>query len=251
MSPPDGTYNGVHTLFATFTSDNGADPTYTAVTFTVTCTLTSYTMPTAPADGDGTYDLSYIVYENPLTIDLSTLSYTENPTCGYTITTAITWTGLDTDFMTKDPNNDSLITVFTSNKAKADNSPYTLTYQRVITVTSAGQTGTTVFLDGTSDKLTFQVTVTDPCVAATFVDPTLTSLTVQDGGTASETFTEATDSVDASNTVSGLCLDRNYRVVDANTGTPNAVSWIAVAKDNPSIDTHTITATPADTSLGG
>lgn len=57
-------------------------------------------MPSAPADGVGGFDLSYIVYEAPLTIDLSTLAYTENPTCGYTITTAITWTGLDTTFMT-------------------------------------------------------------------------------------------------------------------------------------------------------
>ena len=95
-------------------------------------------MPTTPADNDGTYDLSYIVYEAPLPIDLSTLAYTENPTCGYTITTAVTWTGLDTSFMTQDANNPSLITISTSNKVKADSSPYTLTYQRVITVTSAG-----------------------------------------------------------------------------------------------------------------
>ena len=93
--------------------------------------------------------------------------------------------------------------------------------------------------------------MTDPCVAATINDPTLTAITVQDGATVTETFTEATDSVDASNTVAGYCGDRNYRVVDANTGTPNAVTWISVSKDTPSIDTHTITASPADTSLGG
>jgi hypothetical protein len=81
-----------HTLFATYTSDNGPDLTYTALKITVACTLTSYTMPSAPSEP--TFDLSYIVFDAPLTIDLSTLAYTENPTCYYTTTSAITWTGL-------------------------------------------------------------------------------------------------------------------------------------------------------------
>ena len=62
-------------------------------------------------------------------------------------------------------------------------------------------------------------------------------------------FTEATDSVDAANSVKGLCGDRNYRVVDANTGSINAISWISITKDDPSIDTHKITFTPLDQSL--
>ena len=247
ISPPDGTYNGQHTLFATYTTDNGPDHTYTALTFTVTCTLTSYTMPSTPAEP--TFDLSYIVYADPMIIDLSTLSYTENPTCNYAITTAITWTGIDTSFMTQDANNLSYIAVSTSDKTKASGSPYTLTYQRTLTVTSAGQTGTTVFLDQAGDILTFQVTVTDPCVDATFTDPTLTSMTVQNGGTSTSTFTEATDSVDATYPVDGLCGDRDYGVYDSNTGTPTAISWVSVTKDSPSIDTHTITADPRDTAL--
>ena len=97
-----------HTLFATYTSDNGPDPTYTAMKFTVSCTLTSYTMPAVPAEP--TFDLSYIVYDPPLTIDLSTLVYTENPTCYYSTSTAITWTGLPS-FMVQDVNNPSLITI--------------------------------------------------------------------------------------------------------------------------------------------
>lgn len=116
-----------HTLFATFTSDNGPDLTYTAMVITVSCTLTSYTMPTTPAEP--TFDLSYIIYKDPITIDLSTLAYTENPTCNYAITTAITWTGLPS-FMVQDANNPSLVTISTSDKTKAASSPYALTYQR-------------------------------------------------------------------------------------------------------------------------
>ena len=181
-------------MFATFTTDNGPDHTYTAIRFTVTCTLTAYTEPTTPAEP--TFDLSYIVYDGPLTVDLSTLAYTENPTCGYTITNAYTWTGIDTTFMKQDANNLSLITLQSSDKTKASGSPYTMTYQRAITVTSAGQTGTTVFLNGALDVLTFQISVTDPCVAATITDPTLSAMTVQNGATATLSFAEAVDSVD-------------------------------------------------------
>lgn len=47
----------------------------------------------------------------------------------------------------------------------------------------------------------------------------------------------------------GLCGDRNYEVVDANTGSPNAIAWITVTKDLTAIDTHTITFNPDDISL--
>jgi len=123
------------------------------------------------------------VYATPTVIDLSKLSYVQSPTCGYTSTEAITWTGLQTTFMKQDTQNPSMITISTSDKSKAAGSPYTLTYQRVLTVTSAGQTGTTVFRNAASDKLTFQVTVTDPCVTATINAPTLTSISVQNGKT--------------------------------------------------------------------
>ena len=93
-------------------------------------------MPSTPTEP--TFDLSYVIYDEPMVIDLSTLSYTENPTCGYSITTTITWTGLDATFMTQDTNNLSYVTVASSDKTKAAGSPYSLTYQRQIDVTSAG-----------------------------------------------------------------------------------------------------------------
>ena len=91
--------------------------------------------------------------------------------------------------------------------------------------------------------------MTDPCVAATFVDPTIGAMTVQNGATATEDFLETTDSVDAINVIVGLCGDRNYGIYDGNTGTPNVISWMSIAEDTPSVGTHRITATPLDTSL--
>ena len=93
--------------------------------------------------------------------------------------------------------------------------------------------------------------MTDPCVGATFTDPTLGAITVQNGATVTASFTEATDSVDAINSVAGLCGDRNYGIYDGNTGTPNLLTWVTVTKDDPSIDTHKITASPDDITLVG
>ena len=99
------------------------------MTFTVTCTITDYTLPSAPADGVGGFDLSYIIFDGPLNIDMATLTWTEVPTCNYVATQAITWTGLQA-FMTQDSANPSLISISTTDKTKAAGSPYTLTYKR-------------------------------------------------------------------------------------------------------------------------
>lgn len=91
ITPPTGAKNGVHTLFATFTPTYGSPITYTVVQFTVTCTLASYALPTTPASP--AYDLSYNIFDGPLAIDLAPEVYVETPTCGYTTTLAIVWTG--------------------------------------------------------------------------------------------------------------------------------------------------------------
>jgi hypothetical protein len=100
-----------------------------------------------------------------------------------------------------------------------------------------------------ADALTFTITVVDPCKTATIIAPTLSAQSVVNGATSTFTFAEATDSVDAAQPVKSYCGDRNYVVVSDNTGTDTSVSWISVAKDTPSADTHTVTLSPADTSL--
>jgi hypothetical protein len=183
ITAPDGSYNGVHTLYATFTPTNGSPITYTAMSFEIQCAVTSFTLPTTPAEP--TFDLSYIIYDDPLTIDLSSLVYVEAPTCLYTTTSVYTWVGLDSSFMTIYSSNNAAITIQSNDKTKAANSPFAVTFQRVMTVTSAGQTtagGATTFLNGASDLLSFTITVTDPCTTGTINDPTLTAMSVQNGG---------------------------------------------------------------------
>ena len=50
IAPTTGTQVGSHTILATFTSDNGPDPSYTAFVFTVTCAVTGFTKPADPAN---------------------------------------------------------------------------------------------------------------------------------------------------------------------------------------------------------
>jgi hypothetical protein len=71
---------------------------------------------------------------------------------------------------------------------------------------------------------------------------------VQNGGIASETFSDATDTTDATYPVQGLCGDRNYAIYDDNAGT-NLLTWITVTKDTPSAGVHTIEASPYDPTL--
>jgi hypothetical protein len=125
-TPPTGAYNGYHTIFATFTPTNGSPPTYTAVTIEVTCTITAFALPTTPAEP--TFDLSYIIFDGTLTIDLSGLVYQESPDCLYTTTSVYTWTGLDADFMVEDPNNPAIVSMQTNDKTQHVDTPHALTF---------------------------------------------------------------------------------------------------------------------------
>ena len=69
INPPDGTYVGTHTLFATFTSTHGADPTYNAFVFSVTCQVASFALPSNPAD------VTYTLFTSSLEVDLTSLVY--------------------------------------------------------------------------------------------------------------------------------------------------------------------------------
>ena len=95
-----------------------------------------------------------------------------------------------------------------------------------------------MFFDGqtSSDYLTFAITVSDPCETATFSNngPTLQSMTVVNGQTATQVFTTARDSVDASSTVKDLCGPRTYAIYAQTSDADNAsVTWMSIAIDSP------------------
>jgi len=95
-----------------------------------------------------------------------------------------------------------------------------------------------VFFNGqtSSDYLTFAITVSDPCATATFTNngPTLQSMTVVNGQTATQVFNTARDSVDGTSTVKDLCGPRAYGIYAQTSDADNAaVSWMSIAIDTP------------------
>ena len=112
INPPDGTVVGSHSLIAVFNPTNGNDYTFTALTFTVTCEVTSWTKPSAPASP--AYDLSYAVFETPLQIDVAPLTYVQSPACGYAYTSTYSWGNLPT-FISEAPAGSGNIVVSSSN----------------------------------------------------------------------------------------------------------------------------------------
>lgn len=163
ITPPDGTVNGVHSLIAVFNPTNGADKTYTALTFTVTCQVASFTKPSAPTSPS--FDLSYVVFETPLTIDVSSLQYVQSPACGYTFTSSYSWGGL-TSFMSEAPAGSGTIIVSSSNLSHV--STTSIYFMNTITIASNGPAGSSTFtMTSASDQVGFDVAVTDPCSAST------------------------------------------------------------------------------------
>ena len=83
ITPVDGAVKGTHNIIAVFNPTNGVDKTYTALTFTVGCEITSFTVGGAPGSNP-TYD----VFTSRSIISLTSLTYTQVPACGYTYTSS-------------------------------------------------------------------------------------------------------------------------------------------------------------------
>ena len=81
ITPVDGTVKGTHNIIAVFNPTNGADKSYTALTFTVGCEITSFAVSGAPGSNP-TYD----IFTSRSIISLTGVTYTQAPACGYTFT---------------------------------------------------------------------------------------------------------------------------------------------------------------------
>jgi hypothetical protein len=77
----------------------------------------------------------------------------------------------------------------------------------------------------------FDITITNPCIAATINDITFSSasLTVADGTTGTVTFSIPTDSVDSSNTIKDLCGTKTYTVKDSSANV--ITTWATISAD--------------------
>ena len=82
IAPDDGSLkdSSPYSIEVTFTPDNGVNnPTYVALTLTVDCQITSFTISGVPT---GT---TYEILSTSQTLDLRPITYTQVPACGYTV----------------------------------------------------------------------------------------------------------------------------------------------------------------------
>ena len=257
INPPDGTVVGTHSLIAVFNPTNGSDKTFTALTFTVTCEVTSWTVPSAPTTGGG-FDLSYAVFETPLTIDVSTLSYVQSPACGYAFTSTYSWNGL-TSYMTEAPTGSGAIIVSTSNLSNV--STTSVYFTNSIAIASNGPAGSSTFnLNASNQQVSFDIAVTDPCAASTantvvFKDGsgnTITDITVTDGGTTTVTIDAPTNSFAVSDGVADRCGSISAAVYTDNNGsnTNPTNNWATITGPDFTTGAYTLTIdTTADLTL--
>ena len=79
----DGTVKGTHSIIAVFNPLYGSDKTFTALTFTVGCEISSFTVSGEPGSNP-----AYDVFAARSIISLTGVTYTQVPACGYTFTSA-------------------------------------------------------------------------------------------------------------------------------------------------------------------
>lgn len=231
-----------------FNPTNGLDKTFTALTFTVTCEVTSWTVPSAPTSP--TFDLSYTVFETPLSIDISSLAYTQSPACGYTSTNSYSWSGLTT-FMSESPATSGNIIVSSNNLGNVGS--HSIYFTNAITISSNGPAGSSTFtLNQVSDQVSFSVTVTDPCTASTvtaltFKDPsdssTVTTMPVTDGLSITVDIDAPANSFSTSEGVSDRCGKMTTAVYTNNDGTDTnpTNSWASLSGPDATTGKYVLT----------
>ena len=90
IAPTDGSVKASNdwVVVVVYTPTAGSNnPSYTAVTITVTCEITSWTV-----GGAGTTSISYDIFGDTKIINGSTLTFTQSPACGYTYTSSWAYT---------------------------------------------------------------------------------------------------------------------------------------------------------------
>ena len=95
--------------------------------------------------------------------------YVQTPACGYTYTSTLTWTGLET-FITS--TTDFIVDVYTQDISKAGTTTaapsqtYALTLENNISIASNGPAGSSTFASGGS-TIGFNVIIVNPCFTTT------------------------------------------------------------------------------------
>ena len=175
--------------------------------------------------------------------DYTSSTWVQTPPCGYAVSNNFSWDGASaTTAITVDASSSvAALSIFSTKKSDAGTYPIKLS--NTLTIANNGPGGNTVFTPATdADKTVFTITIVDPCVTATIDALTFSggSISVQDGQTATTTFSVAGNSVmTAQSTTSALCLGSTIEIYSDASDTAIG-SWAALSGPIGGVYTITI-----------
>jgi hypothetical protein len=235
---PDGSVKASNpwTIKIVYTPTEGSNtPTYDAVAITIDCEITSFTTSNTPANQ------AYTIWDALKVVNLSGVTYTQVPACGYAFTSTYVFT--TTGSVSYINAGTAIVpSVEVYSLAGSDASTQTVTMAATITV-GGSQGQSTLSLSGNSDvpDVTFDVVLTNPCITASIdnISFATSPLSVVDGSTGTSTFTIPQDDVDKSNTVQDLCGTKEYVVKDSSSNVIN--TWASIALSTTTARTYILT----------
>lgn len=179
---------------------------------------TTLTAPTAPS----TY--TYTIGGGPYSWTVP--AYTQGVDCAYTETLTMTPSASWISIVSA-----TRVIKVTSTDTSLHNTSTTFTVVSTINDNS----GNTI----TNNQYSFTITLNNPCKSATLNTPSLSTINVDDGATATGTFTDLADSYYTEYGNPSFCGTRTFTIEDSG---GSVVSWLTVAFTSGS--TYTITASP-------
>ena len=155
-----------------------ADITFNTVTIDLrVCVITDLDPPTSPTS------LEQLIFAlTPLDNDLSSPGFQQRPACGYTLAETFTWE-IPADAPITQTGS---YTIRTESETAADRNVYTVNL-----INSANYAGTGVTY---ANNLSYDITVTDPCLTTTLADFAIPSVSIEAGLEDVFSFAEVTDS---------------------------------------------------------
>ena len=240
IAPTDGSVKASNdwVVVVTWTPTEGSNsPSYTAVTITVSCEITSFTI-----GNTGTTSVSYDVFDKTKIIDASAITYTQSPACGYTYSSSYSYTipSGASSVVSQGSYLTPSFEIYSQDTSKA--ASYSLVLTNTITVDGGQGQSTTTF---GSLSTTYSLTVTDPCPSATVSSITFSpsSITVTDGSTATSEFAIPGDSVDTSAApLTGLCGTKTYEIKDSSNNV--ITTWATITDSSVTSGGKTLTINP-------
>lgn len=153
-----------------------------------------------PNPSPPTTGLTYTLYETPLSLDLTTIPWTQSPPCDYVATEVVTWNNPEPYVVSVNPFVPLQLSIFTIDKTKLGDHTLTVTN----TITYGGVTWTPSY--------SFDITIVDPCDSTSLITQSIDTLTTDNGVVGTVDFNDVNDTHEVSKGLYSLCGPRAYTI---------------------------------------